>query len=141
MWPFSKFDMFFPPPNILTFISESGAMFETPADPSTFLLTGCPQDIANAIEQQFGDHLDIYINNAAPSTMAGIGSLDAQHIQKFCLANIQTPALVVDELVKRKMFRKESRIVLISSVRGRKPNHKTYVYAHIFSTDDVLTID
>lgn len=87
--------------------------------------TTCPQAVADAIEKHFNGHLDIYVNNAAPRTMAGIGALTAEHIEKFCLANIQTPALVVDEFVKRKMFRKESRIVFISSSRGRKPNHKT----------------
>ena len=86
----------------------------------------CYLDIAKAIEQNLEGHVDIYINNAAPRMMAGVGSLDTEHIQKFCHANIQTPALTVDELVKRKMFRKDSRIVLISSARGRKVNHKTY---------------
>jgi NAD(P)-dependent dehydrogenase (short-subunit alcohol dehydrogenase family) len=87
----------------------------------------CHQDIANAIEREFASHVDIYINNAAPRTMAGIGSLDAEHIRTFCHANIETPALIADEFVKRKMFRNDSRIVFISSARGRKVNHKTYV--------------
>jgi NAD(P)-dependent dehydrogenase (short-subunit alcohol dehydrogenase family) len=89
----------------------------------------CHLDVANVIKQSFENYVDIYINNAAPRTMAGVGSLDPEHIQKFCRANIQTPALTVDELVKRKVFRKDSRIVFISSARGRKVNHKTYAYS------------
>ena len=94
----------------------------------------CHTIIADAVQKNFGGYLDTYINNAAPRTMAGIGHLDAEHIQKFCLANIQTPALIVDEFVKRKMFRKESRIVFISSARGRKVSHKTYVLEKFLPT-------
>lgn len=81
-------------------------------------LPTCLEVIADAVENCFGGRLDIYINNAAPRIMTAIGSLDSEHIQKFCLANIQTPALVVDEFVKRKMFRKDSRIVFVSYARG-----------------------
>jgi len=45
------------------------------------------------------------------------------------VSNIQTPVLIVDELVKRKMFRPESRIVYISSVRSRQPWSMQLMYA------------
>lgn len=87
----------------------------------------CHEDIADTIEREFDGHVDICINNAAPRTMTGIGSLDAEHISSMCFANIQTPALIVDELVKRRLFRRDSRIVFVSSARARKVNSKTYV--------------
>ena len=87
----------------------------------------CAADIASNVKQHFGGHLDIYVNNAAFTGLSKIGELQAEHVSHYCLGNIQTPTLVVDELVKRRMFRKESRIVLISSDRSKKVSPKTYI--------------
>lgn len=89
--------------------------------------SNCHREIANAVQKLFETHVDIYVNNAAPKAILGIGSLEAEHIAMFYHANTQTLALIVDELVKRRMFLEDSRIVLISSARHKKVNHKSCV--------------
>lgn len=37
------------------------------------------------------------------------------------ISNLQTPVLIVDELVKQEIFQPESRIIYISSIRSRQP--------------------
>lgn len=53
--------------------------------------------------------------NAAVVLLAAPGEADIATVQDMLLANVQTPYLVVDQLVKKKMFRQNSRIVSISS--------------------------
>lgn len=71
--------------------------------------------VANAIEEHFDAHVDIYINNAAAVERTPVGHLQASNIAAMCFGNIQSPAMTVDELVKRKLFRKNSRIIFVSS--------------------------
>lgn len=89
----------------------------------------CAIDIANVLEKDFSGHVDIFINNAAESSTGSIGALTALEIQKSLISNIQTPVLIVDELVKRRMFREESRIIYISSVRSRQPWSEQLMYS------------
>lgn len=77
--------------------------------------------IANAVEQHFG-HLNVIVLNAGAPGGGRIGSLEVDKIQHSCLGGIQAPAMTIDELVKRKLFRKDSRIVYISSMRSKKPS-------------------
>lgn len=81
----------------------------------------CARDIARALEEIFESRVDIFINNAADPSTGGLGALTVDEIQKSLLGNIQTPVLIVDELVRSKMFQTNSRIIYISSVRSRQP--------------------
>ena len=81
----------------------------------------CAKQIADAVEQHFGGRVDIFINSAADPMPGELGNLSVEEIQRSLLGNVQTPVLIVDELVKRKLFRQESRIIYLSSVRTRQP--------------------
>lgn len=81
----------------------------------------CALDIASALEEGFQSRIDILINSAADPNPGELGELTVAEIQKSLLGNIQTPVLIVDELVKRKMFQTNSRIIYISSIRSRQP--------------------
>lgn len=89
----------------------------------------CAQTIADTLKEQFSSRVDIFINNAADSMPGSIGELTVEEIQKSLVSNIQTPVLIVDELVKRKMFQLDSRIVYISSVRSRQPWSMQLMYS------------
>jgi 3-oxoacyl-[acyl-carrier protein] reductase len=89
----------------------------------------CAQTIAETLIRDFSRRVDIFVNNAADSRPGSIGELTAQEIQESLVSNIQTPVLIVDELVKRKMFQLESRIIYISSVRSRQPWSLQLMYA------------
>jgi 3-oxoacyl-[acyl-carrier protein] reductase len=85
--------------------------------------------IADALVEHFGGRVDIFINNAADSRPGTLGELKVEEIRESMISNIQTPVLIVDELVKRKMFQSESRIIYISSVRSRQPWSMQLMYA------------
>jgi NAD(P)-dependent dehydrogenase (short-subunit alcohol dehydrogenase family) len=93
------------------------------------LLPTCAQTIAGALVQHFDGRVDIFVNNAADSHPGTIGELTTDEIQESLVSNIQTPVLIVDELVKRKMFQPDSRIIYISSVRSRQPWSMQLMYA------------
>jgi 3-oxoacyl-[acyl-carrier protein] reductase len=88
----------------------------------------CAQTIANALVQHFTGRVDIFINNAADSGTGELGELAVEEIQRSLISNIQTPVLIVDELVNRKLFQQESRIIYISSVRSRQPWSQQLMY-------------
>lgn len=88
-----------------------------------------PAIIANALQRHFIGHLDIFINNACFASAMGIGKLTDDHISDNLKANIEIPIKIVEELVKRQLFRPNSRIVSLSSVRARKGWSQQYVYA------------
>lgn len=75
----------------------------------------CADKIAKALEKHFQGHVDILVNNAALIKSVKLGEMDAEVVQAMLFANVQTPLMIVNELVKKKMFRKDSRIVNISS--------------------------
>jgi 3-oxoacyl-[acyl-carrier protein] reductase len=89
----------------------------------------CAQTIAEALIKHFNGRVDIFVNNAADSRPGTLGELTVEEIQESMISNIQTPVLIVDELVKRKMFQLESRIIYISSVRSRQPWSLQLMYA------------
>jgi len=89
----------------------------------------CAQTIADALAQHFSSRVDIFVNNAADPFPGVLGELTVEEIQQSLLGNIQTPVLIVDELVKRKMFQLESRIIYISSIRSRQPWSMQLMYA------------
>ncbi|GAB7355940.1 hypothetical protein MBLNU459_g6577t1 [Dothideomycetes sp. NU459] len=79
----------------------------------------CPDIIAKALEIHFDGHVDIFVNNAALIQSQMIGEMDAATVQGMLFANVQQPMMMVNELVKRRMFRPNSRIVSISSDTAR----------------------
>jgi len=96
---------------------------------ANILSPNCAQTISDALTANFSDRVDIFVNNAADSTTGNIGELTAEEIQESLISNIQTPVLIVDELVKRTMFQPESRIIYISSVRSRQPWSMQLMYS------------
>lgn len=65
--------------------------------------------------------MDIFINNAADSSAGVLGELSVEEVSRSLVGNVQTPVLIVEELVRRKMFRTNSRIIYVSSARARQP--------------------
>jgi 3-oxoacyl-[acyl-carrier protein] reductase len=96
---------------------------------TNILLPTCAQTVDDALIQHFSGRVDIFVNNAADSRPGDLGELTVEDIQESLISNIQTPVLIVDELVKRKMFQPESRIIYISSVRSRQPWSMQLMYA------------
>ena len=74
-----------------------------------------------ALEANFGGRLDILVNNAVHASRVPIGRMDSRKVREELFANVQTPIMLLDELVKRKIFRSSSRIVNISSDTSRQP--------------------
>lgn len=81
----------------------------------------CPKSIADALEKYFDNRVDILLLNAAAAYATFVGQLDEKEVSGSLFANVQTNAFIVDELVRRKSFQKDSRIIFISSVRDRLP--------------------
>lgn len=76
--------------------------------------------IADAVSEHFGSRVDIFINNAAAMDHTLSGNLSAAVVAHLLFANIQTPAMIVDELVKRKFLQQNSRIIFISSAESTR---------------------
>ncbi|KUJ10904.1 3-oxoacyl-reductase [Mollisia scopiformis] len=85
--------------------------------------------IADCLEATFNSKLNILINNAAITGGTKIGSTSPDQIHRMLNANLQTPILLVDELVKRKLFLPSSRIVNISSDRARSTSNESVIYS------------
>ena len=96
---------------------------------ANILSATCAQTIADALVQHFSGRVDIFINNAADSLPGVIGELTVEEIQQSMISNIQTPVLIVDEIVKRRLFQPESRIIYISSIRSRQPWSMQLMYS------------
>lgn len=87
-----------------------------------------PSKIADALQRHFVGHLDIFVNNACFASAMGIGELSDEHVAWNLKGNVEVPVRIVEECVKRKVFRPGSRIVCISSVRARKGWEEQYVW-------------
>jgi 3-oxoacyl-[acyl-carrier protein] reductase len=85
--------------------------------------------LAGAVEHYFEGHLDIFVNNACEALPGEIGNMSPEEVDRSLVANVRNPVLIVDEFVKCNMFRKESRIIYISSVRSRQPWSMQLMYA------------
>lgn len=85
--------------------------------------------IANTLRAGHGGRVDILVNNAAVTGGHRMGQNDPDAIQRKLFANIQTPIMIVDELVNQKMFQPNSRIINISSDRARNPSSQSLVYS------------
>ena len=89
----------------------------------------CARKIADALSESFENRVDIEILNAAAAYATFVGQLDTKQVSESLFAKIQTNAFVVDELVKRRVFQRESRIIFVSSVRDRIPWKGQLMYA------------
>ncbi|RDW64987.1 hypothetical protein BP6252_10638 [Coleophoma cylindrospora] len=96
---------------------------------ANILSATCAPTIADALAGHFASRVDIFVNNAADSRPGTLGELTPEEIQESLISNVQTPVLIVDELVKRRMFQPESRIIYISSIRSRQPWSMQLMYA------------
>ncbi|KAI8718153.1 hypothetical protein NCS52_00893300 [Fusarium sp. LHS14.1] len=94
--------------------------------------------IADAIKREFDGNLDIFINNAAITDRTFPGELEAATLDKLLTCNIRTPALAVDELVKRRYFRKESRIVFLSSAESVNCEPDVAIYASTKAANEAM---
>ncbi|CZT03997.1 hypothetical protein WAI453_011069 [Rhynchosporium graminicola] len=117
---------------------EIGAHFTSHAQSSSvkivviqcsILSPTCAQNIADVLAEHFSNRIDIFVNNASDARDATLGELTVESIQESMISNIQTPVLIVEEFVKRKMFQPESRIIYISSIRARQPWSGQLMYA------------
>lgn len=117
---------------------EVGELYQSANQPRASRIIGisanilgpsCAQLIADAVALHFASRVDIFVNNAADSRPGTLGELSVAEIQESLVSNIQTPVLIVDELVKREMFQRESRIIYISSIRSRQPWSLQLMYA------------
>jgi 3-oxoacyl-[acyl-carrier protein] reductase len=92
-------------------------------------LPDCPALIADTLEKEFEGKLDILVNNAAVTGGTQLGSTDPGKVQNMLFANVHTPLMIVDELVKRKLFRHFSRIINVSSDRARFTSNSSVIYS------------
>ncbi|OBS25149.1 hypothetical protein FPOA_05684 [Fusarium poae] len=89
----------------------------------------CAKTIADALRDNFNSRVDIFVNSAGDPMPGTIGSMSADEIRRSLKGNIQTPVLIVEELVRRKYFQPNSRIIYISSIRSRLPWADQLMYA------------
>lgn len=94
--------------------------------------------IADAVEKEFNGQVDIFINNAAITDRTFPGMLEAQTLDRLLLCNIRTPAMVTDELVKRRYFRKQSRIVFVSSAESVNCEPAVTIYASTKAANEAM---
>lgn len=85
--------------------------------------------IADAVDARHAGKVDIFVNSACDPMPGTIGAMTADEVARSLLGNVQTPVLIVEELVRRRSFRPDSRIIYLSSVRARQPWDGQLMYA------------
>ncbi|MEU7580012.1 SDR family oxidoreductase [Streptomyces sp. NPDC041068] len=93
---------------------------------------------AGLAEQGAGRGLDIIVNNAAVSSSARIGSVEADTFDRIMAVNAKSPLLVIQEGLNR--LRDGGRIVNVSSAVSRRALPETLVYAMSKAAVDTLTL-
>ena len=88
----------------------------------------CADLIARTLETEFGGYVDILVNNAAIAARHKIGEIELGDVEESLLGNVPTPVLMVETLVRKKLFRPNARIVNISSDRVREGRAGGYVW-------------
>ncbi|CAH0051906.1 unnamed protein product [Clonostachys solani] len=94
--------------------------------------------LADAIQRHFDGQVDIFVNNAAITDRTYPGELEADTLDRLLMCNIRTPALMVDELVKRRHFRKNSRIIFISSAESVNCDPSVSIYASTKAANEAM---
>ena len=95
---------------------------------ANILSPNCADIIARTLETEFDGHVDILVNNAAIMIRHKIGEMELGNVEKSLLGNVQTPVLMVETLVRKKLFRPNARIVNISSDAVREGRVGGYVW-------------
>jgi hypothetical protein len=116
--------------------TSSARIYHTtrPAQPKLVSITAnilspdCADLIARTLETEFDSHVDILVNNAAIMVRHKIGEIELGYVEKSLLGNVQTPILMVETLVRKKLFRPNVRIVNISSDAVREGRVGGYVW-------------
>ncbi|KIW66541.1 hypothetical protein PV04_05865 [Phialophora macrospora] len=96
------------------------------------------QAIADALLETFQGRVDIFVNNAAVVDRTPVGGLEAARVANMCLGNIQTPAMIIDELVQRRYFRPNSRIIFISSAESTRCAPEALMYATTKAANEAM---
>lgn len=94
--------------------------------------------IADAIQEQFSGHVDIFISNAAITDRTIPGDFEAETLDRLLLCNVRTPTMIVNELVKRRYFRMESRIIFISSAESVNCEPAVTTYASTKAANEAM---
>lgn len=80
--------------------------------------------IINVLRKEFG-RVDIVVFNAAVMGLAkmGEGSVTGDFVEKALAGNVMFPVMLMEELVKEALLRKDGRVIAVSSegVRARRP--------------------
>lgn len=100
--------------------------------------SSCATIIADKIGSAFGGRVDIFVNCAADPMPGTIGEMGTDEVQRSLLGNVQTPLMIVEELVRRCYFQPNSRIVYISSIRARQPWSMQLMYSATKSAGESL---
>ncbi|KAF2188300.1 NAD(P)-binding protein [Zopfia rhizophila CBS 207.26] len=74
-----------------------------------------------ALGNEFDGKLDILVLNAVYNCRPRIGSISEQDISKALMGNLHWPIALMENFVRQKSFRENSRVVVISSDRVRDP--------------------
>ncbi|KAJ5481895.1 hypothetical protein N7475_000707 [Penicillium sp. IBT 31633x] len=91
--------------------------------------TSCAGTIAGEIEKSFNGRVDIFVNSACDPMPGTIGEMGTVEIQRSLMGNIQSPVMIVEEIVRRRYFQPNSRIIYISSIRARQPWSMQLMYS------------
>lgn len=89
----------------------------------------CAGIIADEVSASFGGRVDIFVSSAGDPMPGTIGEMTTAEIQRSLLGNVQTPVLIVEEFVRRRLFQPNGRIIYISSIRSRQPWGMQLMYA------------
>ncbi|KAM5349859.1 hypothetical protein ACJ41O_006364 [Fusarium nematophilum] len=89
----------------------------------------CATVISDEISKSFDGRVDIFVNCAGDPMPGTIGEMGTDEIQRSLLGNVQTPVMIVEELVRRRFFQPNSRIIYISSIRSRQPWSMQLMYS------------
>ncbi|KAG9257156.1 uncharacterized protein F5Z01DRAFT_617597 [Emericellopsis atlantica] len=89
----------------------------------------CASVIADELSNAFNGRVDIFVNSACDPMPGVIGAMGPDEVRHSLLGNIQTPVMIVEELVRRRLFQPDSRIIYVSSIRSRQPWSDQLMYA------------
>ncbi|KAH0843831.1 hypothetical protein FOPE_08974 [Fonsecaea pedrosoi] len=97
-----------------------------------------PQLLANTLAERFNHRIDIFVSNACQVDRTPVGGLEANRVAMMCMSNIQTPAMMIDELIKRKYFQPNSRIIFISSSESTRCAPEALMYATTKAANEAM---
>ncbi|WP_103354453.1 SDR family NAD(P)-dependent oxidoreductase [Amycolatopsis sp. CA-128772] len=78
---------------------------------------GAVDRLAEAVAAEFGDGLDVLVNNAGIGSHSTIGQLTEEELDRLLAINVKTPALLIRRLLP--LLNDGGRIVTVGSMAGR----------------------